>query len=303
MLSRSERVYSVLLLAYPRTFRARSGREMQEAFRDCLRQQAVDGTGFTRLWARTVIDVLVSAVPEHIASIHLRIRRSPQGNHQRSPRGNQKHGRPQRMDELVQDLRYALRAMIKRPVFAGVVIATLALGIGANTAIFSLINEVLLRPLPITEPERVVALYTDGSGGGGFGTSSYPDYVDFREQTSALEDLAAYNPPGPVTLSAAGSAEQINATNVTGNYFGLLGVQTAVGRLILPEDDVTPGAHPVAVLGYTAWQTWFGGEILHRHDGSRVNTESESWIGHSGSLPPWLETQSLQRRSCHGRVQ
>ncbi len=75
MPSRSERVYSVLLYAYPRTFRARSGREMQEAFRDCLRQQAVDVAGFTRLWARTVIDVLVSAVPEHFASIRRRMRR------------------------------------------------------------------------------------------------------------------------------------------------------------------------------------------------------------------------------------
>ena len=92
---------------------------MQEAFRDCLRQQAADVAGLTRLWARTVIDVLVSAVPEHIASIRPPIRRAPQENN--------RHGRPQRMDELVQDLRYAVRTMIKRPVFAAVVVATLAL--------------------------------------------------------------------------------------------------------------------------------------------------------------------------------
>ena len=180
------------------------------------------------------------------------------------------------MDELVQDLRYAVRAMIKRPVFAGVVVATLALGIGANTVIFSLINEVLLRPLPIAEPDRVVALYTDGSSGGGFGTSSYPDYVDFRDQTSALDDLAAYNPPGPVTMSADGAAEQINASNVTGNYFGLLGIQAAVGRLILPADDVTPGAHPVAVLSYGAWQTRSVSVRRLALNGSSISIRTES---------------------------
>ena len=102
------------------------------------------------------------------------------------------------MSDFLQDLKYAIRTIAKTPGFAVVVVTTLALGIGANTAIFSLVNEVLLRPLPIAEPERVAAVYTEGSSGGGYGSSSFADFMDFREQSTAfLDDTNDRPPAGP----------------------------------------------------------------------------------------------------------
>lgn len=253
----SEKLYRVLLLAYSPTFRAQSGPDMVEVFRDAHRtaRQTRGRVGVAGLWIVTLLDLGVSAAIDRISALPRHNRINP-GTHNAQSQG----GKGNRMDDFAQDLRYAARNLLKRPAFAGVVVLTLALAIGANTAIFSLINEVLLRPLPIVEPERVVALYTAGSSGGGFGNSSYPDYVDFRDQTDAFVDVAAFQPPTVVNLATEGASEPLNAALVTGNYFNLLGTQPTAGRLFAPDDDVTPGAHPVVVLSYDIWQGRFGGD-------------------------------------------
>jgi predicted permease len=160
------------------------------------------------------------------------------------------------MDNTWQDLRAAIRQMIKSPGFTALAVVAIALGIGANTAIFSLINGALLRPLPgVQEPNRLITLERtqDGKVQYNFG---YPDYVDYRDHNKSLAGLAAHC---GTPLSFANSAtERLKGDLVSGNYFSVLGVKPAFGRLIGPDDDVTPGGHPVAVLSYGLWVRAFG---------------------------------------------
>src|SRR5919206_697353 len=148
------------------------------------------------------------------------------------------------MTDLLQDIRYGLRMLRKSPGVTIVTVLSLTLGIGANTAIFSIFNGVLLKPLPVAAPERVVALYTSDYSGPLYGSSSYPDYLDFRAKSTVLSDLAGYS-PRPMSLNVGGTPERIFGEIVTGNYFDVLGVRAERGRTFLPEEDRTPGTHPV----------------------------------------------------------
>ena len=168
----------------------------------------------------------------------------------------------------MNDFRYALRTLLKSPAFTIVVVLTLALGIGANTAIFSLTDQVLLRMLPVKAPERLVVL--DGPGafrGRTFnnGTFSYPIYRDFRDQNTVFEGVIARF-PAPVTLLTNGQAERVNGELVSGNYFDVLGVRAIIGRTLAADDDRTPGGHPVAVLSHNFWMRRFAGDptVLNR---------------------------------------
>jgi macrolide transport system ATP-binding/permease protein len=157
-----------------------------------------------------------------------------------------------------QDLRYGLRMLRKTPGFTAVAVLTLALGIGANTAIFSLVNTAMLRPLPVEEPGRIVSL-SNAARNRMFPTFSYPNYRDLRDRSgNVLSDLYAYR-FAPVSLSRDGRNERLWGYVVTGNYFEALGVGAARGRVITPDDDRAPGAHPVVVLSHGYWQKRFGG--------------------------------------------
>jgi predicted permease len=160
--------------------------------------------------------------------------------------------------DLWQDLRYGLRMLRKSPGFTLVAVLSLTLGIGANTAIFSLINTALLRPLPIAKPEQLVALNNAGSNHT-FPTFSYPNYKDFRDRNEVFSDLIGYRFT-PISLSHDGINERLWGYEVTGNYFAALGVNAALGRLISSDDDAVVGASPVAVVSYKGWQQRFGGE-------------------------------------------
>ena len=162
------------------------------------------------------------------------------------------------MQTLWQDLRYGARMLWKKPGFTLIAALTLALGIGANTGVFSLVNTVLLRPLPIAEPERVFEI-TPLREGMKIGVTSHPIYKDYRDRNDVVEGLAAYT-FAPMSLSRDGANERLWGYLVSGNYFDLLGVRAAQGRLFTPEDDRAPGAHPVAVLSYGCWQRRYGGD-------------------------------------------
>jgi predicted permease len=165
------------------------------------------------------------------------------------------------METLLQDLRYGLRMLRARPGFAAVATLCLALGIGANTTIFSLMNALLWRPLPgVEDPARLVIVYTSDYSSGRYSTSSYPDYQDYRDQNQVFSGLAAYADSQSMNLSAGDSAERIRGNIVTGNYFSVLGVKALLGRTLSPEDDQKPGAHPVAVISYETWQRRLGGD-------------------------------------------
>ncbi len=163
------------------------------------------------------------------------------------------------LETLLQDLRFGLRMLRKNPGFSLIAILTLGLGIGANTAIFSLVNTVLLRPLPIAQPEQVVTLNFGVPGRGVFPLIGYPEYTDYRDRNQVLAGLAAMG-MAQVGLSNNGTNERILGLHVTGNYFSLLGVGAALGRVITPEDDRTPGGHPVVMLSYQCWQQRFGAD-------------------------------------------
>ncbi|MGA9774087.1 MAG: ABC transporter permease [Blastocatellia bacterium] len=160
-------------------------------------------------------------------------------------------------DEMIQDLRYGVRMLIKNFGFTVVAVLSLALGTGANTAIFSLINTVMLRPLPIEKPEQLVSL-NNSSENRMFPTFSYPNYKDFRDKNDVFSGLIGYR-YAPLSLSYDGINERVWGYVVTGNYFEVLGVNAALGRMISPDDDRAPGAHPVAVVSYKYWQQRFGG--------------------------------------------
>jgi predicted permease len=159
------------------------------------------------------------------------------------------------MQTLLQDLRYGARMLLKSPAFTLVTILALALGIGANTAIFSFVNALFLRPLPVPNPDRVVRLYAEE--GRRFDTFSYANYADLRDRSAAFAGLAAHQ-YADVNLGTGGEAENRQGELVTGNYFSVLGVNAALGRTLSPEDDVTAGAHPVAVISHGLWRSRFG---------------------------------------------
>src|SRR5215475_7376319 len=141
------------------------------------------------------------------------------------------------VEDLMQDVRYGLRTLRKSPGFTAVVTLSLALGIGANTAIFSLVNTVLLRPLPVENPERLVSLnYASAKGDSVDPTLSYLNYRDLRDRNNALDGLIAYR-MAPISLSHDGISERAWGYLATGNYFDVLGVKPALGRLLTPEDD------------------------------------------------------------------
>jgi putative ABC transport system permease protein len=164
------------------------------------------------------------------------------------------------METLLRDIRYGLRGLLKRPGFTIIALIALALGIGANTAIFSLVNAVLLRPLPFAEPDRLVWVYGNIRNGGNRASVSPLDFLDYRAQNTTFEEFAAsISVPVPLNLTGGGEPERLTAAAVTGNYFQALGVKAAMGRTFLLENEKT-GNDQVAVLSYPLWQKRFGGD-------------------------------------------
>jgi predicted permease len=162
------------------------------------------------------------------------------------------------LDDLGRDVRYGLRNLRASPGFALVTIATLALGIGANTAIFSIVNAALLRPLPFPEPDRLVAVYSvNPSPNGGLWTVAPADYRDWREQSSTIERLTAYSGSG-LSVWLGERPENVLSARVTANFFETLGVAPLLGRGFQPEDEVTATA--TVVLSHRFWQSRLGGD-------------------------------------------
>ena len=165
------------------------------------------------------------------------------------------------MGTIVQDIRYALRTLIKAPAFTSVVVVTLALGIGANTAIFSLMDQVLLRALPVQHPEELVVLDATGTNQGRVEADhafSYPMYRDLRDRNQVFTGVFARYPVA-LTMLHENRSERIRGELVSGNYFQVLGLQgSGHGRLLQPSDETTPGGHPFVVLSHGFWTRRFG---------------------------------------------
>ena len=163
------------------------------------------------------------------------------------------------MQTLWQDLRYGARMLRKQPGFTLIAILSLALGIGANTGVFSLVNTLLLRSLPVENPQQLMAVNLTMNKGTEYVSSSYPNYKDLRDRNDVLAGLVAYRPT-TLSLSSEGKNERLFGYLTTGNYFDVLGVRAMLGRAFTPDDDRAPGAHPVTVMSHRCWQNRFGGD-------------------------------------------
>ena len=163
------------------------------------------------------------------------------------------------MSGLTQNFRYALRQLRKNPGFSLVVVLTLALGLGANVTVFSIVNGMILRPLPVPQPQQIAVLAAQQQGAPlGMYALSYPELLDFRAQNDAFSELFAYE-VDLEGMSADSEADHFLAAHVTGNYFSALRLKPAIGRLFLPGEGEKPGSESLVVIGYSYWQKRFGG--------------------------------------------
>ena len=153
------------------------------------------------------------------------------------------------METLLQDIRFGFRQLVKQPSFAALAVISMALGIGANTSIFSLVDTVLLRPLAVKDPSQLVTLYGTTNKGADFSIQSYPNYKDYRDRNTVFSGLIVYRVV-VASLTHNNASQRVWGYLVSGNYFDVLGVKPVLGRAFLPEEDATPESHPVAVLGY-----------------------------------------------------
>ncbi|HET9866970.1 MAG TPA: ABC transporter permease, partial [Nitrospira sp.] len=197
------------------------------------------------------------------------------------------------MKNLLQDIRYGLRKMIRSPGLLIVVVLSIGLGSGLNITIFSLINSILLQPLPlITQQEQLVELYT-GSPGLRFGAVSYPDYADYRDRNQVFSELLAQRVT-PVSMGSGGNTQIVAGIIVSGNYFSALGVSPLLGRNFYPEEDRTPNTHPVAIISYSLWKRAFGSEgaiigksvIINSQSFTIIGVAPEGFIGTTVGLAP-----------------
>lgn len=191
------------------------------------------------------------------------------------------------MNRLWQDLRYAARTFLKAPGFTLIAVLSIALGIAANTSIFTLVNAVLFKPMPVPHPEQLVALYTLEPNSRYPGEFSYPDYRDYRDHNEVFSDLFVHYGT-PVSMKNSGDkAELIWGELVTGNYFTGLGVTPAAGRVLTPDDDRAEGRHPVVVLSHGFWKQRFGADPnivgkdvrLNGHDFTVVGVARQGFSG------------------------
>ena len=194
------------------------------------------------------------------------------------------------METLLKDIRYAVRGLVKRPGFTVIALLTLALGIGANTAIFSVVNAVLLRPLPFRDPEQVVIVWEDASFAGfPHNTPAPANYIDWKNQNQSFSDMAA-SAEVSFNITGDGDPERVTAFAVTHNFFPLFGVQPLLGRSFLPEED-RPGGNKVIVLSYSLWQSRYGGDTHVLNRDIQLNGVKHTVVGVMPASFQFLESE------------
>ena len=264
----SRRIFRLLLLAYPRRFRGSYADDMERLFLERLADARGEGraAGF---WMRTALNLLLTGARERFGEV----RPTPEATHdclvasgfsRKSP-----FVRRNTMSALLQDVRYALRLLRRQPAFALFVILTLAVGIGAITAVFSIINRVLLRPLPYADSHELVRVWGRFDPESGFDFAQFPlsnpEFLDYKAHTTALQDVAAFSHTSVTIGGPEGEPERVQAGAVTGNLFDVLRVQPAMGRSFSTE-ELKPGGANGVILSHGYWRARYGGDpgILQR---------------------------------------
>jgi putative ABC transport system permease protein len=243
-------VYRWLLVAYPKSFRQRFGEDLIQAFDDACRAawRGHGASGLAGLWVVTVIDVAVEGTLERMKiERRLRTGRTPYPT-RRSIKGTSL------MESLFQDLRIALRSLLKAPGFALVVVITLSLGIGANTAIFSVVNAIVLQPLPFEHPEELVMVWNKDLRRGSDQNVVTPlNFEDWRDMNTVFTGMAAASGWGP-TLSGVGDAVRLSGNAVSPDMFSILGVTPVLGRLFSEDDE------GMVIVTHDLWTNKFGAD-------------------------------------------
>ena len=276
--SASDLVYRTLLLAFPRSFRREFGGDMLQLFRD-KRQE----TPFLQLWARTLRDILTYAFLERVQ--HWRERRSGAlgfSRHVAPDDPFEQKGLRKMLDQLRQDLGFAIRTFARNPGFTAIALITLALGIGANTAIFSVMNGVLFRPLQFGEPEKLVAVWEyNPNQEAESGDASAGAFQDWRTQNQTFEDLTAW---GWDTYVMQGDDESVsvNGVLVYPNFFSVMQMRPLFGRAFA-DDDADPGRRGNVVL--ISHRLWIGSTIPIRRRRAATRRPVCSRIGEHRTRP------------------
>jgi predicted permease len=214
------------------------------------------------------------------------------------------------MSTLWQDLRYGFRGFLRSPGFTLVAVLSLAIGIGANTTIFSLVNAILLRPLPVAAPEQLVNVHSTSPDGSSFHSFSYPDYVDYRDQAQAFDGLAAYT-INTYSLNTGAQSERIFGIVTSENFFTVMGIRPSQGRFFTAQEDRTTSGEPVAVLSHGYWQRRFGSDpsivgktlVLNGHAYSIIGIAPHGFTGPRVAFAPdiyvpmWTQPLALPRLS------
>ena len=257
----SDRAFRFLLRFFPAEFRGDYGREMEDVFREQRRESADRKVGLFRLWGETIVGIFRTAPGEHIEMFR-------------------------------QDGGFALRMMRKNKGFTALVICILALGIGANTAIFSVINGVLLRPLPYADGNRLVSIDQtapkSGQGSQGF---SVKEIADIREQSRTLESVVEYHNM-QFDLLGVGEPQRINTGVVSANFFDVLGVKPLYGRTFVPDDDKL-GAPAVLVFSYEYWIRVYGGNPKIVGTTFRMNDKMHTLVGILPAMPQYPDENDV----------
>lgn len=250
-------LYRMTLVLYPRDFRRRYREELIHDFLARGRVEGVrwgPGWGWV-YWTRALLAVFPSAFRIHLDRLRSSLPQEPG-----VPVLSREFGAVI-MSDILRDLQYSFRMLIRSPLFTIAAVVTLALGIGLNAATFSAVNGILLRPLDgVTAPEELVQLYRHWPGME-FGSSSIPHYQSLRDETGeAFESITAWNFV-PLSVASDDRSERTMGLMVSANFFQTYGVEPILGRAFIPdEESVDPGAHPVIVLGHAYWQSRFGGD-------------------------------------------
>jgi putative ABC transport system permease protein len=235
-------MYKWLLLLFPRDMRAQFGREMEELFR--AHRQGARGLDVVRLWVAVVFDAV---------------------RHGAGARLERPFGQPTKADErlmmdiFTHDVRYALRMLLKQPAMTATMLATLALGIGANTAVFSVVRAVLLRPLPYSQPDQLVMVHEKRPAEGVMNNVVSPaDFLDWARLNTSFSSIAAFT-TSPADLTGVGDPVQLPVGSVTAGFFDVFGIRALHGRTFTPDED-SFGHHRVVVLSHSLWQQRFGSD-------------------------------------------
>ena len=267
-----EWLYRKARLMYPGPIRQSHGRDMEECFKDLLAHERLRGgsTGVTVVSLRTMLEIPRSALRAHWERLNGWFGKRP-------PKLNKGQG-PQ-LESWARDVRFAIRSLRKTPGFTVTAVSIIALGIGANSAIFSIVNAVLFKQQPYQNPSELVEIYTTSSDGKIPVTTSYADYLDLRDASGVFADVAAHH-LGAVSQSLDGSPEMLVVEWVTANFFTTLGLQPAIGRGFDPITESEIGAiEPVAVLSHSTWQGRFGADPAVVGSVIKLNSRSVTVVG------------------------